>query len=449
MDDKVIWDKLNKFAQSDIPDEEIIKWFSKSWVDINDWLSKRDNNWKLLSEKNDELSNISEPSNISEEERLMKIWTDAVNGLDPKWSVVKDAEKLAGAYQNLIKEKNKITSKNDSWYWMDPEYYKEQLSAINEVLSLAENSKEFKDLIDRIDSRELSVWQNKFNPITTSILQDMAMHKWSEWLNDQESFNNWRYWDLANSNFARLFAWWNNWNDWDMMQTSQDLKWLKSIYDRYNFSWDIESNEQNNSSNDKNNKDEKLNKQSLTNLIKWNEYTDRMSFWWDVKDKDYLDKRNKILAIHLKMNWIETPEEIEEYLNKYPSWKNAKQEWKDNTVNILTDKVSKIKWINEDWEQVLKEENKKWFGWKWWKENEDGSKTSPDWTTTVREDWSISFWTDDESPLNDVETVEEDKKQTKKWKKIQSKAWTKKEVKKVEKVSKSSPTILNLIKAKK
>jgi hypothetical protein len=60
---------------------------------------------------------------------------------------------------------------------MDPEYYREQLSDINEVLSLAENSKEFKDLIDRIDSRNLSVWQNKFNPITTSILQDMAMHK--------------------------------------------------------------------------------------------------------------------------------------------------------------------------------------------------------------------------------------------------------------------------------
>jgi uncharacterized protein YjgD (DUF1641 family) len=46
--------------------------------------------------------------------------------------------------------------------------------------------------------------------------------------------------------------------------------------------------------------------------------------------------------MHLKETGLDTPEKINQYLSKYRSSKNAKREWKDNTLVSLTGMVKAL-----------------------------------------------------------------------------------------------------------
>jgi hypothetical protein len=62
--------------------------------------------------------------------------------------------------------------------------------------------------------------------------------------------------------------------------------------------------------------------------------------------------------LHLKLRGLETPEQIDAYLNQYPNWKNARQEWKDNTTKVLSEQISKMT-AKRDVEKTAKENKDK------------------------------------------------------------------------------------------
>ena len=70
-----------------------------------------------------------------------------------------------------------------------------------------------------------------------------------------------------------------------------------------------------------------------------------MVFWDDVAwvwGEEYVDGRNNKLATALKLKWIKSKEDINKFLNQYPSRKNAKDEWKKKTLKSLVEKIGNI-----------------------------------------------------------------------------------------------------------
>ena len=64
--------------------------------------------------------------------------------------------------------------------------------------------------------------------------------------------------------------------------------------------------------------------------------------------------------MHLQQNWITDREAINKYLEQYDSWKNAKKEWKDNTLNNLTNMIKEQNKNDktQNNSDIKKEENK-------------------------------------------------------------------------------------------
>ena len=334
------------------------------------WNPQFDEQWNFIEETAEET-----------QEEVTNEWNDDTNTSTTDEKISKDnannfeiLKSLTDEYEKLCFEKAVLIQENQWWEWLNKNWnkykqYINDLSAIDKRLSEIEDWPEMHELMQ-------------------SIKEDWLWDKWYQWtwwvrilLNDIVN----KVWTQSITKDNPHYAW----------KQRDPQSWfidkIPELVDKYEWQ---SNNSSNKSEVDKKTSGTKL--KDINDAFKSAKMVDNMSFWWDVKSSEYLNRRNDTLAKHLKVNWIETPEEIEEYLNKYPSWKDAPQERKDNTVSILTDKVSKMSHKNET--------PSKWeFGWKWRKENEDWSKTSPDWTTTVREDWSISFWTDDESSLNDVE----------------------------------------------
>ena len=349
------------------------------------------------------------------------------------WEDMNNQDKLkilANDYLSILENMRDDVDKYNSGEWLSwkaKQTYKDKLNEYRKQLKEIEQSSELYKLMEDV-SRDWSgklldnwIWNAKVNNTLrlltawwSNLFSDddrlynfFASSKWTtldnffSWMFDENTWvvNTMMWWAINPLSYAYSLAAWK-----DAQDLSKEFirNWHKNLKDEDSVEWwNKSSNKTDKTSNKTGDKTKATKVSDINDKFKDSSITDSMSFWNDVKSEWYLDRRNIALARHLKANWIETPEEIEEYLNKYPSWKDAKQEWKNNTVNILADKVAKL-----NGKDIKKEDEweKKWeFGWEWWKENEDGSKTSPDGWTTVYEDWSISFWTDDESPLNDVE----------------------------------------------
>ena len=304
-----------------------------------------------------------------DENEYSKIWDNAIKWFDESEPLMENAKKVTEAYEKLWDKKNELTSYYNSWRSWDSEVYQAKLDQINQALEAAETSDEFKSIVNTIRENWWASAEDFFlHPMIDATLEKMAMHYWSTmWWEKWESLKNTLYWDVANSWVAKI--WWS-------------LKWLHNLpntYDEYN-KWDSVSKTKNDKSNtnwDKNSTDWETPKweNPKWEQPKWKSSpfwptkqttpdiktaTDKMVFWEGVAaawGNDYLENRNNQLATALKLKWIESREDIDAFLNQYDSWKNAKDEWKKNTLDKLTEKVGKIK-TGKDKKDEKKSENK-------------------------------------------------------------------------------------------
>lgn len=434
------------------PDIEIMRsdkaWDTQTIIDRAAWLNDAerddllaeafnvniDNEWNI-KDKSDEPELTKEEkinySNKWDTNEYKSIWDKWMKNYDITNPAIDNLKLIANTYDTLLKEKDKITSKYDSWLWQDKEVYQQKLKAINDALEYAENSQELWEALWVIKENWMSDWDRAFARKTKSLINDMVKHRWSQMNNWNNQFSNWLYWDYRNSGFARF------------MDPTSDI--LYSAYE-YDYNKKNKNNNENNITEEKewnkepwtNNKEKK---QSLEERLKDKKQTaDKMSFWEDVKSQEYIDKRNKILALHLWQNWIKSEEDIDKYLSQYPSYKNAKQEWKDNTKKVLSDKVNNIKSIGPVKEKEVKkseEINNKDVKWA---VNENKKKDD---TLMYDKNWNAvwSKWV----PSNDdsINWVEDEYIYDKNWNKVWSKAPdNKKTDKKKEEKKKEKPTFL-------
>lgn len=441
------------------PDIEIMKsskvWDTESIIDWAAWLNEAERD-DLLAEafdvKIDSVWNIQDKSDEPELTKEEKIdysnkWdTNEYKGIRDKWMknyditnpAIDNLKIIANTYDALLKEKDKITSKYDSWLWQDKEVYQQKLKAINDALEYAENSQELWEALWVIKENWMSDWDRAFARKTKSIINDMVKHRWSQMNNWNNQFSNWLYWDYRNSGFARF------------IDPTSDI-----LYSAYEYDYNKKQKENNNKWEDthwtdtkdnsqKDNKKENKENDFIEKLKGKEETTDKMSFGDDIsKSSDpqwYLEKRNKRLAMHLWLNWIRTEEDIDKYLSQYPSYKNAKQEWRDNTKKVLNAKVNNIKSIGPvKKEDVKKSEEINDKDVKW-AINENKKKDD---TLLYDKNWNAvwSKWV----PSNDdsINWVEDEYIYDKNWNKVWSKAKTEKKTeKKKEEKKKETPKFL-------
>lgn len=433
-----IWDtqKISDYL-SDKTDEELNDIF---WVTTDEW-------WNVVS--NDKAGPTKEEkidySNQFDTNEYKSIWDKWMKNFDITNPAIDNLKIIASTYDTLLKKKDEITSKYDSWLWQDKEVYKQKLDAINEALAYAENSKELWDALWVIKENWMTDWDKAMERKTTSLINDMVKHRWSQMNNWNNQFQNWLYWDFRNSWFARFMD-----PTWDIEISAYEYDYNKKNKDKW---WNNKQPEKNNNEKQPDLMEQIKNKETSA---------DKMAFWEDVKSNEYVDKRNKILALHLFQNWIKTEEDIDKYLSQYPSYNNAKQERKDNTKKILSEKVNNIKSI---WPVKEKEVKK----------SEDVNNNDVKWAVNENKnvgkkfDKEIKLTRPGSNWLPDMDTsinwIEEEKDDSliydKNWNPVWSKAKnkdTKKETKKETKkptmkdainIVKSSPTIKSLLKAKK
>ena len=338
------------------------------WMNTDEWWNVIDSKPKPTKEEKIDYSKQFDDNEYT------KIWEDGIKWFDETEPFMSNAEKVATAYRKLRDEKNRITDEYDSWQGWDSDAYMQKIKSISNAMWQAENSPEFKYLVNHVKENWVT-WEDKnFSPIVSTTLTDMAYHNWSLfWLKPAKGtwwrVSNWLLWDVSNSWLVRFMQ-------WVTPQKENSLESLPEIYSESNKKINEIINKNKWKSNSKAEDVKNDNKNDIS--VNWpfkpmnptdGKATDEMSFGDDVKwagGSQYLDERNKSLALHLKMKWIETPEEIDAYLSKYPSWQNAKQEWKDNTLWILSDKISNMKWWLVSWKKEentddeVKDETKEW-----------------------------------------------------------------------------------------
>ena len=403
--------------------EDIIKWImsnpdikimasDKYWdtKSVSDYLSDKtddeidtlfgtleDENWNPIEDTESSKPSKQEKIDYAKkynENEYSKIWNDAIKWFDETDPLMENAKKVTEAYEKLRDKKNELTSYYNSWRSWDSEVYQAKLDQINQALEAAETSDEFKSIVNTIRENWWASAEDFFlHPMVDATLEKMAMHYWSTmWWEKWESLKNTLYWDIANSWVTKI--WWSS-------------KWLHNLpntYDEYN-KWDNGSDVKNDESNTKwEKKSPDITK--LTDVMKF--WDDVASVWWE----KYLDARDEKLALALKIKWIESPEEIDKFLNKYDSWKWAKDEWKQKTLWRLSDKISQIS------DQDIKNEVKAA------KERQEGKRKEKDDNNIYDENWKViwkkhidikkkNVW-DDWTPSNDdsINWVEDEKEQS-------------------------------------
>jgi len=335
------------------------------WVKVTDIIEQNDDFATSLVEainkpaKEIDLSGLDlsfeEPKEISDSASIIESnWWEAIDKKE-LWSernydVLKN---LYDRYMQLLSAKKDLITKYNWWKWLPTNSekrteYEKQLKILNDWLKEIEDWDELYNIISSI--KEVWLWEKPWD-------NDSRAAHWLNVMMSKNSEDNEPRWWLKQNLF------WNKMDDymWYGFEKSFD-----SAIDDYlkTHKWSKDT---------KDTKDTKVNNNISVN---WpfkpmnptdEKVTDEMSFGSWVKwagGNQYLEERNKSLALHLKMKWIETPEEIDAYLSKYPSWKEAKQEWKDNTLNILSDKISNMKWWIVSWKkwEEEKEKNIEWKG---------------------------------------------------------------------------------------
>ena len=335
-----------------------IKWFPIQWEDEFDfkpedmkiilawwepmeWVNKRDpveweawyDEWKRTHDK-DLMDKTSFQDLTKEKWWWSKTWQEKL-------------KIFADKYNKLLNETKDYVLDNYSGEWLTWEGREEFLKGLYKkqaALKELENSNEFKNLM--LDLAEAWTWNPldnwSLNWELNETLKLAASWAWSEMFQDKETLNNIVNAAKTSWIWKSLDSYIKNW--W---RASLIGPWAWAIWWLYNmFAWEDAQDiakkyvSQNN-----------LTRESLASKgskkfdESVNKLTDAMKFWEDVAWvgwQDYLKARDEKLALALKLKWIESPEDIDKFLNKYDSWKNAKDEWKKNTLSNLSDKVSQI-----------------------------------------------------------------------------------------------------------
>lgn len=415
----------------------INRWDTIRWVnawDMIDWSNEFYNAiWQILTNpvKNIDLSMFTEDElNLKEPEPEVEI-TDSNSIIKSSWKEPVEKKELWSErnydilknfyerYMQLVSAKKDLVTEYNWWKWL-PSGSEKKIDYENKLNILNNQLKEMED------------WEELKN-IITSIKEDWLWEKWEEW----DSMPNHRL-DVIMSKKSEdnePRSWLKQNIFWDKLDDS--VKWWFKIWfnervDKYLSSkkWEHWTSEKWNKIDT--NKD-------WANKKKLQIISDKSSFWEDISGKwweEYLNRRNKLLISQLEKNGITSKEEIDAYLNQYPSWKNAKQEWKDNTLNKLSE------WIKE--KQTAKKEDTKEQPKEEKKEEPTNKNEWKKWN--IVKEWvknRINFETSNDSPLN---WEEDDNKETKSDTKNNKTATKRQEVKNT---LKSSPTITWLLKSKK
>lgn len=337
--------KKAKEANPDYDYSEILtavleRWDTMYWEKLTDIVEQKD------GFASDLLNYVNKPDNVIDfskyDDNAFSFW-DEWNKEEEKESLTEDnannyqrLNDYVKRYYDLVKDKEEILNKYNWWEWYTPwskiyNEYKSEIDRINNELKSMEKSEELTSLLKSIKDNWL----------------------WAKWYESENYARNW---------LADIINWvWSSFNSKDtniMWQepVNSNFKSMDKLIDNY---FSNKNKQLNPEFVEKNKDNEKLSpefRKKLNDIYneqqknKWwqssiaeDTFTDTMKFGEDVKSWDYVNQRNITLAQHLKAKWLSTPEEIDAYLNKYPSWQNAKQEWKDNTIKNLTDKIWPIK----------------------------------------------------------------------------------------------------------
>lgn len=369
----------------------IKRWDSIRWVnawDMIDWSNEFYNAiWQILANpvKNIDLSMFTEDElNLKEPEPEVEI-TDANSVIQSWWDTPVEKKELWSErnydilknfyerYMQLVSAKKDLVTEYNWWKWLPSGSekkidYENKLELLNNQLKEMENWEELHNLISSI--KEDWLWERweEWDSMPNHRL-DVIMSKKSEdneprsWLKQNIFWNKlddsvkWWFKIWFNERVDKYLSSkeWEHWTSWNDKEKSSSWKWFGV--------------------------NNKLNS------------PDNMRFWEDVWSNMYLENRNNKLINYLNSNWLTSREEINSFLEKYPSWKNASQKDKDNTLNILTKwieekKVNKKEEVKEDKKEETKDESTNKNGWKKW---------------NIVKEWvknRINFETSNDSPLN-------------------------------------------------
>ena len=303
-------------------------------------------------------------------------FTEAANSDD--WWMKTGQEKLdtlVSTYNAILEKTRQLVDDKNSWYWLTGEWAKafnDELNWYKEQLRAIEQSPEFEQLM--VDLAEgwtgRLLWDNWIlSANDNQTLRLIASWKWSQMFEDKNRRKNWKD-SFSTTWFAKFLkelsrpAWVLWWVAWSIFwwEDAQDIakEYLKN---KWNKKTDTSKKEE----------------EWWMSYIWDDSVTDEMKFGDDVESQRYVDWRDTTLAMHLSEKWITSKKDIDKYLSKYPSWQNAKQEWKDNTLANLENKVKELTPKKEE-----KKSNEK-LEWVW----------KPDYNKKI-----FDFKPDNDSPLN-------------------------------------------------
>lgn len=330
-------DSLNSILDGkSLQDQELIEW--------EYWYEEQQEEKKNKEQKNMTFDELSQQDD----------WNKKTN-----WQKINS---VVDRYEAILNDIKKLVDDNNSGQWLSDEAlaeYKQNFADKVQELKDIEESKAFSDLMELVAER--GTWKILWDywiasPRVNRILDYIASWYWDKIFSEEDRINNILAW-ATNTWFDNFwYAWWNMARDpKDIANEFLAKKWNKKWWDKdKNKLWDLWTWY------DQDSDTETFWYKKRPKMAN-KEVTDEMSFGDDVAWKwwqDYIDERNKTLALHLKLRGLETPEQINAYLNQYPNWKNAKQEWKDNTTQVLSEQISKMT-AKRDVEKSAKENKDK------------------------------------------------------------------------------------------
>ena len=308
---KEMWERWDTVWWLSIPD--IVNW--KEW-----WYENVKQACEVPQASTD-FSEYDEDIFSTEEPKSQKTISNSSN-----YDVARD---FISRYNNLVKEKQDLLYEFNNWKWYMPgsEKYNEfhtKLDQLNKELSDMEDWDELYNLMSSI--KENWLW-DKFWQSATDIKNTFA--------------------DIVNKRWSSISGVeWMTWNS----KVSPNFKTLNWIVDQYlEWRWTKPVN----------NKENNLKKPDVVNE---ENSTDKMKFGQDVESQKYVNDRNKELWVLLANRWLISPEEIDNFLSQYDSWKNANQNDKNITLKNLSwiaqSNYNKIQWQRQKAEREKKDKER-------------------------------------------------------------------------------------------
>lgn len=324
----------------------------------------------------------------------------------------KKLEIFCNEYNQILKDAANYVNEHNHWEWLVwkwTEEFNETLNWYKKQLEALEQSPEFTQLMKDIsEAWTWTPWDNGImNANVNQTLRLAASWLWSKMFNDKDRV--WNYlsefvtsWPAKFMN--ELASWSQGWNWWSLL-------WALPAAAYSIFAWedaqDIAKEYLKNNkgakwtSSDEESKWKKFREKNPNVDIK--KATDKMLFWDEAANSwvdNYINTRDDKLATLLKVKWAESPEEIDKFLNQYPSWQNAKQEWKDETLKRLSEKVSNVKYDDvakqvkdvKSKKEDKKEDKKEEKVWDNWTPSNDDSINWTEKSSLVKDAIDIASW---------------------------------------------------------